>query len=244
MDRAFKMIMILGLSAALFWAGTGRLEAETEPPQLGHLWGNLWEGKLGKKPPAFKIWPIARKVSSLDTNGNGVNDTDDIISGGRLEVLRRPVYRSAYYRGGYPPETEGVCTDVIWRAFRHAGYELKDLIDADIKADTAAYPRTNGKPDPHIDFRRVPNQKVFFQRHGLSLTTELKAGDLENLGQWQPGDIVTFKNPDHIAILSTIRNDEGLPYLIHNDGPWAREDDDFAAWHSRGLTGHYRFPKK
>ena len=187
---------------------------------------------------------LPRQVSTLDKNGNGVNDTDDIIEGARLEAGRKPVYKSAYYVGGYPPETEGVCTDVIWRAFQHAGYDLKALIDADIKAHTSAYPRTQGKPDRHIDFRRVPNQRVFFQRHALVLTQELIPGDRDNLIQWQPGDIVTFKDPDHVAILSTKRNAEGLPYLIHNDGPWASEDDDFPFWAGQGITGHFRFPKQ
>jgi len=188
-------------------------------------------------------WDIPRVLSKSDANRNGLSDTDDLIEGGRLEAKRRPIYKSAYYVGGYPPETEGVCTDVIWRAFQHAGYNLKALIDADIKANPKAYPRTAGKPDPHIDFRRVPNQLVFFKRQAQVLTTELIPGDRENLAQWQPGDIVTFKGPDHIAILSTIRNGDGLPYLIHNDGPWASEGDDFPFWAERGITGHFRFPK-
>lgn len=188
-------------------------------------------------------WDIPRVISKSDANQNGVSDTDDIIEGARQEAKRRPIYKSAYYVGGFPPETEGVCTDVIWRAFQYAGYDLKALIDADIKANTKAYPRTAGKPDRHIDFRRVPNQLVFFKRHAQVLTTELIPGDRENMAQWQPGDIVTFKGPDHIAILSTIRNSEGLPYLIHNDGPWASEGDDFPFWAERGITGHFRFPK-
>ncbi|MDR2945897.1 MAG: DUF1287 domain-containing protein [Candidatus Adiutrix sp.] len=187
---------------------------------------------------------IPRQVSSLDTNANGLNDTDDIIAGARLEASRKPVYKSAYYVGGYPPETEGVCTDVIWRAFSHAGYDLKKMVDADIKANRAAYPRTNGKPDPHIDFRRVPNLCVFFKRHGQSLGTAIDPGDPVNMAQWQPGDIVSFQGPDHIAILSDQRNEQGVPLLLHNDGPWASEADDFMFWYDRGCTGHFRYPKK
>ena len=192
---------------------------------------------------AEQKWDIPRVISTADANKNGVSDTDDLIEGARREAKRRPTYKSAYYVGGYPPETEGVCTDVIWRAFQYAGYDLKKMIDADIKAHTSAYPRTGGKPDPHIDFRRVPNQLVFFKRHAQNLTTKLTPGDKANLAEWQPGDIVTFKGPDHIAILSTRRNSEGLPYLIHNDGPWASEGDDFPFWAERGITGHFRFPK-
>ncbi len=172
---------------------------------------------------------------------NGVSVTDGLIAGGRAEVVRAPAYRSGYYRGGYPPETEGVCTDLIWRAFRDGGYDLKGMVDADIRENLKAYPRV-GKPDPNIDFRRVPNLRVFFQRHGRSLTLVIEPGKSENLTQWQPGDIVTFKGPDHIAILSDKRNADGVPYLLHNDGPWASEGDDFMKWYTRGITGHFRYP--
>ncbi|MDR2488337.1 MAG: DUF1287 domain-containing protein [Desulfovibrio sp.] len=181
--------------------------------------------------------------SQKDTNGNGVSDTDDLILGARKAVLRRPIYRSAYYRGGYPPAWEGTCTDIIWHAFHYTGYDLKKMVDADIRADLSAYPRV-AKPDPNIDFRRVPNLRVFFSRHGLRLTTRFTPADAKNLAEWQPGDIVTFTNPDHIAILSDIRNADGIPMLLHNDGPVASESDNFIFWYNRGITGHYRFPQK
>lgn len=208
---------------------------------LAALSAAAWGDSPGSVTKSLKI---PRLVSALDTNGNGVNDTDDLITGARLEAKRRPIYKSAYYVGGHPPETEGVCTDVIWRAFSHAGYDLKKMIDADIKANVSAYPRTSGKPDPHIDFRRVPNQRVFFKRHGLSLDTTIDPDDPDSLVLWQPGDIVTFQGPDHIAILSSKRNKRGIPYLLHNDGPWASEGDDFMRWYERGCTGHFRYPKK
>lgn len=105
------------------------------------------------------------------------------MAAARKEVENRTTYRSAYYGGGYPPEDEGVCTDVIWRGLMGAGIVLKDLMDADIAANVAAYPRTEGNPDPNIDFRRVPNQFAFLERHAESLTTELVPGDLENLAE-------------------------------------------------------------
>lgn len=205
-------------------------------------------GGLSARDRAMEKWwteNIPRQVSSRDTNRNGLSDTDDLIAGGRREVRQKPRYRSAYYPGGgYPPAGEGVCTDLVWRAFREAGYDLKAMIDMDIRARTAAYPRVAGQPDPDIDFRRVPNQRVFFQRYGLSLTTVLRPGDALNLARWQPGDLVTFKDADHIAVLSTRRNRQGVPYLIHNPGPRPVEADDLWALYRQGrLTGHYRFPK-
>ena len=193
-------------------------------------------------PGASPYDTIAKIRPGSDTNKNGINDADDIIRGGREEASRKPIYRSAYYKGGNPPPQEGVCTDLVWRAFATAGYDLKTLIDADIRKNSAAYPRAGKKPDPNIDYRRVPNQTVFFRRHGKTLSTKIIPGDRENLKQWQGGDIVVFANPDHIAILSDKRNDQGIPLILHNQGPWATEGDDFMAWYQRGIVGHFRFP--
>ena len=190
--------------------------------------------------PRYEDLPRIRPAS--DRNKNGINDADDLIEGARLEAQRRPVYKSAYYRGGYPPATEGVCTDVIWRAFAHTGFDLKKSLDADIAKHPTLYPRAK-KPDPHIDFRRVPNMLVFFKRHATSLSTRIAPHDKHTLVEWQGGDIVVFANPDHIAVLSDKRNSEGIPLLLHNQGPWATEGDDFMAGYERGIVAHYRFFK-
>ncbi|MBP1744708.1 MAG: hypothetical protein H6Q58_1686 [Firmicutes bacterium] len=178
---------------------------------------------------------IATVKSSKDQNKNGVDDYTDILLGARADAENRPVYRSAYYQGGYPPEVEGVCTDVVWRAFRNAGYNLKDMVDADIAENTASYPRVNGSPDPNIDFRRVPNLKVFFERNAVSLTL-----DTSKIEEWQPGDIVTY-GESHIAIVSDRRNKDGKPYIIHNLGQYNREED---ALTSKVISGHFRFQVK
>ena len=59
----------------------------------------------------------------------------DIVQGARIDAENKPNYRSAYYAGGYPPDDEGVCTDVVWRALKNAGHTLKDMVDADITAN-------------------------------------------------------------------------------------------------------------
>jgi len=59
------------------------------------------------------------KVECLsDKDGDGINDLDDIVEGARKDAENKPVYKSEYYSGGYPPDNEGVCTDVIWRALK------------------------------------------------------------------------------------------------------------------------------
>lgn len=107
---------------------------------------------------------IERVTCSSDQDGDGSNDTDDILEGARKDAANKPRYKDGYYQGGYPPEDEGVCTDVIWRAFQNAGYNLKEMVDEDIKNNVALYPRVEGKPDPNIDFRRIKNLRVFVVR--------------------------------------------------------------------------------
>ena len=65
-------------------------------------------------------------VSNTDFDNDGVDDYTDILQGAKIEAEKRPRYRSVYYSGGYPPDDEGVCTDVIWRALKNAGYLLQD----------------------------------------------------------------------------------------------------------------------
>lgn len=194
------------------------------------------------KPKAPEV-KVERLLSGFDKDGDGIDDLDDIVQGARAEAKRAPEYKNAYYRGGYPPENEGVCTDVVWRAFKDAGYDLKKMVDDDIAGNIAAYPRVGGKPDPNIDFRRVPNLTTFFERHAGNLTTKISPGDKNNLKLWQGGDIVVFGNPTpHIAIISDKRRSDGVPFIIHNAGPCASENDCLLSWPSP-ITHHFRYPK-
>lgn len=179
---------------------------------------------------------ISFQASGNDANKNGVDDFLDILQGAKEEVKRSPTYHSAYYAGGYPPSVEGVCTDVIWRSLKVAGYDLKTMVDQDIASCVECYPRVAGEPDPNIDFRRVPNLAVFFERHTMSLTT-----DFSRIEEWQAGDIVIFSD-SHIGIISDIRNAKGVPFLIHNAGLPRMEED--CLWREdflKGISGHYRF---
>ncbi|KNY29594.1 DUF1287 domain-containing protein [Pseudobacteroides cellulosolvens] len=186
---------------------------------------------------------IPKILCKSDKDRDGINDLDDIIQGAKKDAKNKPVYRSKYYVGGYPPYNEGVCTDVIWRALKNAGYNLKQMIDKDIKAHRRDYFSSKRKSDPNIDFRRVSNLFVFFKKYSKNLTTKLKPYDIDNLREWQGGDIVTFKNPNHIAIVSNKRRPDGIPYLIHNGGPYTMEIDTLVTM-MPGITGHFRFPKQ
>jgi len=201
----------------------------------------------GSNPQLLKQKDItAIKVDKIivnsDENSDGILDLDEIVLGARLDAENKPKYTNKYYVGGYPPDDEGVCTDVVWRAFKKAGYNLKNMVDKDIKANLKQYPRVEGKPDPNIDFRRVPNLVSFFTRNGEILTLDLKAGDSDNLKLWQGGDIVTFDHPQHVAIISDKRRVDGIPYIIHNAGPFTLEEDKLLKWMPK-ITGHFRYPK-
>ena len=181
---------------------------------------------------------VSENLSKVDNNKNGVADALDVVNGANIEVLNKTKYISKYYNGGYPPKEEGVCTDVIWRGFKTANINLKDLIDEDIKSNIKLYSRVDDNPDPNIDFRRVPNQDVFFSRYCLILTTEVKSRDSENLKEWQPGDIVVF-GYDHIGIISDKRDKNGIPYVIHNTKPHASILK--LSYFTTPIHGHYRW---
>ncbi len=169
--------------------------------------------------------------SSTDFNKDKIDDYTAFVLGARKDAENKPTYISKYYENGYPPDNEGVCTDVIWRAFKFAGYSLKDMVDNDIKNFPEDYPDIINR-DANIDFRRVANLKIYFNKYAENLTT-----NIEEIENWQPGDIVIFKDK-HIGIISDRRNKKGQPYVIHNNGQLNREEDYLT---NSEVTGHYRF---
>ena len=177
---------------------------------------------------------ITELTSPLDADGDGTDDWHDMVAGARAYIATRPRYKSKYYAGGYPDDGRGVCTDVIWQAFRAAGYELKDLVDADIAAHPERYDNIT-TPDPNIDFRRVSNLDRFFTAHALVLPCSF-----DDPAVWQPGDVVTFGDSDHVAICSDLRRADGIPWIIHhgNAAEGAVEADQI---HRLTVTGHYRW---
>lgn len=191
--------------------------------------------EINKKTYTAEDFGIKVIQSKKDKDNDGIDDYADILQGAKIEAKNKPTYKSAYYEGGYPPDSEGVCTDVVWRSLKNAGYVLKDMVDEDIKNNVDKYPRVGGKPDPNIDFRRVPNLKIYFERNQINLST-----DVSKIEEWQPGDIVIF-GTSHIGIISDKRNKKGIPYLLHNGGQIRREEDVLELYSKyKTITGHYR----
>lgn len=165
-----------------------------------------------------------------------LSSIEKLILGARKDAIAMPAYISAYYAGGYPPDNEGTCTDLVWRAFKEAGILLKDLVDEDIKNNRSNYSFIQYR-DPNIDFRRVQNLTVYFKNNAEVLTN-----NIYDTSEWKAGDIVVFGNDEHIGIVSDIRNDNDIPYLIHNNDQPLREEDRLEyGYYTMGVTGHYRF---
>lgn len=169
--------------------------------------------------------------SGNDADGDGLDDSSDLVQGARAYLQTKPAFHPAFYKGGYPPRGVGMSADVIIEAFDAAGYSLKQLIDEDIARDPSAYPAVNGRPNPDVDFRRTRNLHAFFEQHAQSLTVD--SADIE---QWQPGDIVVFSG--HVALVSDKRNQRGDPYILHLGGQPVTEEDALTRYE---IIGHYRW---
>ena len=164
-----------------------------------------------------------------------------LIAAARRQVGVTLHYDPAYTRLAFPngdvPRVKGVCTDVLIRAYRDAlALDLQALLNADMRAHFAAYPRSWGlrAPDRNIDHRRVPNLATYFRRRGAALPVP------ERSDGWQPGDIFTSLiggRLPHIGIVSDRRGPDGW-LVIHNIGAGAREEDALGA---HPLTGRFRW---
>lgn len=170
-------------------------------------------------------------VSPSDADLDGVDDQTDLLKSARAYLATKPAYQSRYYEGGYPDDGCGVCTDVVAQAMLGAGYDLMELVSEDIALHPADY--DIDEPDPNIDFRRVRNLAVYFQHTATALTT-----DLEEIDQWQGGDIVIFRS--HIGIVSDRRNANGVPFLLHHASPFQLRYEEDVLENRDDIVGHYR----
>ena len=155
----------------------------------------------------------------------------------RSPVIYDGSYRRIAYPGGDVPESIGVCTDLIIRAYRRVGVDLQVEVHEDMKRGFGAYPQLWGmsRPDPNIDHRRVPNLQTFFRRAAAELPTSRDAA------AYRPGDLVTWMltgNLPHIGIITGDTSRAGTPLVVHNIGRGPEIED---ALFSYRITGHYRF---
>ena len=174
---------------------------------------------------------ISNYISNVDKDGDGIDDQSDILQNVREYISTKPKYKSKYYDTGYPDDKYGVCTDVIAFGLLGAGYDLMELVNEDIVNHPLDYDITN--VDKNIDFRRVRNLKIYFDRNAISLTT-----DVNEIEQWQGGDIIVFEK--HIGIISDKRNKKGIPYVIHHANYYQLNYEEDILEHRDDIVGHYR----
>jgi uncharacterized protein YijF (DUF1287 family) len=172
---------------------------------------------------------------------DGATATAPLVSAALAQTHTHVTYDGSYRRIAYPggdvPETIGVCTDVVIRAYRKVGVDLQVKVHEDMARDFAAYPRQWGMtaPDANIDHRRVPNLQTFFRRAGGSLPVSREPR------AYQPGDLVTWMLPGnlpHIGIVAADRSPGGVPLVIHNIGRGPELEDALFRF---PITGHYRY---
>lgn len=186
---------------------------------------------IPKKTYSNDDFNIETYISENDKDLDGLDDQSDILNSVREYIATKPKYKSKYYGTGYPDDQYGVCTDVVAYGLLGAGYDLRVLLDDDIKENREDYDIQT--VDKNIDFRRVRNLKVFFDRYAQSLST-----DIHEIEQWQGGDIIVFKK--HIGIVSDKRNKKGIPYLIHHANPYQLTYEEDILEQRQDIIGHYR----
>ncbi|MFI5203216.1 MAG: DUF1287 domain-containing protein [Flavobacteriales bacterium] len=163
------------------------------------------------------------------------------LANGALEQTKQEVtYDGSYYQIKYPggdvPDSIGVCTDVVIRAYRKVGYDLQKLIHEDMKLAHAEYNkrRYSKKLDTNIDHRRTPNMETFFTRKGAKKPITEKEED------YQPGDLVFWDIAyGHVGVVVNIKvPGTNRYYMVHNIC-CGNQMEDFLF--SAKIVGHYRW---
>jgi uncharacterized protein YijF (DUF1287 family) len=183
-----------------------------------------------------------------DADDDGIPDPLDVLIGAHKTALNADRYDGRYeaipYPGGDVPREIGVCTDVVIRALRNAGYDLQRAVHDDIRKRRAAYPMVR-TPNPHIDHRRVKSLLPYFERHHAAHSP--RANDARD--PLRPGDVVfmdTFPDrpgTEHVGIVSDLVDAQGNTLVINNwtDGTVTRPME-LLSWLE--VTHRYRLPER
>ena len=175
--------------------------------------------------------------------GNQENNFQKKLSEAAIVLTKdKVIYNGAYVSIPYPngdvPATQGVCTDVIIRAYRKLGIDLQKEVHEDMKVHFSSYPKTWGlkKTDTNIDHRRVPNLETFFTRKGQKLSVSRNPSD------YKTGEMVTWmidhKLP-HIGIITHLKSRDGKrPLIVHNVGAGQVLEDCLFSY---PIVGHYKY---
>lgn len=162
---------------------------------------------------------------------------DAAVAQTRSPVVYDGSYRRIAYPGGDVPESIGVCTDVVIRAYRRVGIDLQVKVHEDMTRAFRTYPQSWGMsgPDSNIDHRRVPNLRAFFRRAGAEIPVTRDAV------AYRAGDVVTWMLPHnlpHIGIVIAPKSGAATPLIVHNIGRGPEVEDVLFGY---PITGHYRY---
>ena len=191
---------------------------------------------------------VTSAIALLFATASSAQSQDDfharLVEAAMERLSHRETYDGSYRRIDYPmgdvPDSIGVCTDLVVRAYRGVGLDLQQLVHEDMRNNFDEYPKiwSLRAPDTNIDHRRVPNLQTFLSRHGTVLSIT------DNAADYRPGDLVTWMLPGnlpHIGIVAERRSDDGLRgMIIHNIGAGPALDDILFRYE---ITGHYRYPR-
>ncbi len=200
----------------------------TGPSELrvGQVALALREGDAAELRPLLRadrvfVFESAVELPPGDADGDGLPDPLDVLIGAHKTALNADRYDGRYltidYPGGDVPRSIGVCTDVIVRSLRNAGYDLQRLVHEDILRARSAYPMI-AKPNASIDHRRVKSLLPYFKRK----LNERSAALADPRDPLRPGDVIfmdTFPDrpgSEHVGILADSTNGAGQPLVINN----------------------------
>jgi uncharacterized protein YijF (DUF1287 family)/L,D-peptidoglycan transpeptidase YkuD (ErfK/YbiS/YcfS/YnhG family) len=207
------------------WLALGPIDV-WRSPEDGRAWFSNGGVPIAAAPADAETTVRGASAACCDRDADGLVDVLDVLAGAKKVALNAARYHSAYRALPYPegdvPRTEGVCSDVVVRALRNAGFDLQRLLHEDVKAHPTRYPEIS-TPDPNIDHRRVKNLLRWFTRHWDALPN-LETG----AGVWLPADVLFFDTlhgpePDHIGIVTDEVGQSGLPLIINNWTDGTRE---------------------
>jgi Uncharacterized protein conserved in bacteria len=207
--------------------------------------------------PRYRVIDMDSISIKTDYDRDGINDQKDILEGAKIQlknpaanIFKKGSNETNYYNGGDPPADLAICTDIIARAFKNAGFDLSQLVNDDIASNFNSYPlKINWgqiRPDKNIDYRRIQNLEIFFKRNAASMIAVFDFSDIKNLEQWLPGDIVFFDMDrdgytDNVGIISDFTIRKGTPKVIYNyiDPGYTVQRDILG---TSLIKGHYRYP--
>ncbi|MFH2050594.1 MAG: DUF1287 domain-containing protein, partial [bacterium] len=182
----------------------------------------------------YFVFFISSAMADTDSFAKDSAIAQMIVEGARKEIANETEYNTTmlsryfgtHYRDGiryehnvYPNgdvnPKEGVCTDLVIRALRKAGYDLQKIVHEDIVENKEHYGIET--VDKYIDHRRVWVLLKYFNRN----YTKLKMDTDDSCKNWRAGDIVIWdigsRDHFHIGIISDKRSEDGLrPLVIHN----------------------------